>query len=371
MSHAANRLVTECGSVPEQGLSISVAVCTRERPAQLERLLDSLARQTWPPECVIVVDNAPATKGTEQLVKERFSDFTYLLEPVQGLDFARNRALRACGTSIVAFIDDDTVAAPDWIEATARVMVESPRIAACMGRVDALSPATPGSRLFEANGGFARGNRRIHLPPGAGDRLPGWPKPLIAWSISVGCGASMALRRDAALVVGGFDEALDMGAALPGGGEVDMLWRLLEAGYQVIYEPDVRAWHEHRATREAAEQQILEHNRATVAMLTKALGRASTAGRIPIAMFLAWRLVKPAVRILKRPGATGPAVAAHAGRPGGGGLERIDSLPRGKGTGCRSQGCTRPSHRRHPAMRRMQRPTRCPTLRPSSRTAAS
>lgn len=300
MMGAADRLVAPPGSRRDPALSIAVAVCTRERPEQLARTLDSLAGQTLAPERVIVVDNAPTSPRTAQLVRERHPACRYVVEPVQGLDFARNRALRTCDTTVLAFTDDDVVAAPDWIETTARVMAESPRIAACMGRVRTLTPATPGSLMFEANGGFDRGDRRIHLPPGAGPRPPGWPRPLIAWSIGVGCGASMALRRDAALAVGGFDEALDMGAALPGGGEVDLLWRLLDAGYQVVYEPGVLAWHEHRATREDAERQILGHSRATIAMLTKELSRARGAGRLPIATFLLWRLVKPVVRILKR-----------------------------------------------------------------------
>jgi hypothetical protein len=96
-----------------------------------------------------------------------------------------------------------------------QVFGESPRIAACMGKVDALSLEHEGARLFEANGGFARGSRRIHLPPGAGLRPPGPPRPLIAWSISVGSGVSMAIRQGALAELGGFDEALDMGAALP------------------------------------------------------------------------------------------------------------------------------------------------------------
>jgi hypothetical protein len=54
-------------------------------------------------------------------------------------------------------------------------------------------------------------------------------------------GASYAIRRRTALELGGFDEALDMGSVLPGGGEQDMLWRVLAAGHHVVYEPRVRA----------------------------------------------------------------------------------------------------------------------------------
>ena len=295
-------------------MSISVAICTRERPQQLERLLASLNRQTRAPEEVLVIDNAPVTTRTEQLIRERFHACRYLTEPVQGLDFARNRALKECRTNFIAFIDDDAVAAPEWVEATARVFAESSNIAACMGRVDALSLETAGARLFEANGGFARGNKRIHLPPGTGIPPPGWPRPLIAWSISVGSGVSMALRRQVALDIGGFDEALDMGNVLPGGGDLDMIWRLLAVRHEIVYEPLVHAWHEHRRDFDAAELQILEHNRSLIAMLMKTMRQADPLTRIPVSAYLLWRLVKPAVRILKRLAGCDPLSVRMLGR---------------------------------------------------------
>ena len=149
-------------------VTTTVAICTRDRPELLERLLHSIAGQSREPHEVLVVDNAPATERTRELVSEKFPTCRYVREPVPGLDFARNRALREATGTVLAFIDDDAVADRDWVEATEQVFGESPRIAACMGKVDALSLEHEGARLFEANGGFARGSRRIHLPPGAG-----------------------------------------------------------------------------------------------------------------------------------------------------------------------------------------------------------
>jgi GT2 family glycosyltransferase len=280
--------------------TLSVAICTKDRPEQLERLLISILRQSRQPHEVLVIDNAPSTDRTQQLLQRHFPMFRYVHEPVAGLDFARNRAVREASGEVLAFIDDDAVAAPDWVEAQIRVFAESPAIAACMGNVYALTLEPEGPRLFEANGGFGRGERRIHLPPGAGPRPPGLPKPLVAWAISVGSGVSMALRRSVVQQLGGFDEALDMGAVLPGGGDLDMLWRVLESGHELVYEPCVRAQHEHRAELQAAELQILEHNRALIAMLTKFIRVAPWQRKVPVIAFLSWRLVKPFVRLFNR-----------------------------------------------------------------------
>jgi GT2 family glycosyltransferase len=294
--------------------SVTVAICTRERPEQLERLLLSLTGQVSAPDELLVIDNAPVTPRTRELVERDFPDCRYVVEYAQGLDFARNRALRESTAEVVAYIDDDAVASPGWVQGIAATFAESPRIAICTGKVEAWSLDSEGARLFEANGGFARGDQRIHLPPGAGERPPGPPRPLIAWSIAVGSGVSMAVRRAAAEQLGGFDEALDMGAVLPGGGDLDMLWRVLEAGHEVVYEPGVNARHEHRRELAAAQVQILEHNRALIATLTKAVGRAPGLHKLPVIAFLGWRLCKPAVRLLKRVFGRDPLPAPLLGR---------------------------------------------------------
>lgn len=279
---------------------VCAAICTRDRPDQLQRALRSLLSQTRVPAEILVVDNAPGGPSTRTLVRDEFPAVRYVREHAPGLDFARNRALRETSKEIVAFMDDDVVAGPGWAAAIQAVFRESERIAVCTGKVEALSLETEGQRLFEANGGFARGDERIRLPGGRQRRLNGMAAPLIAWSISVGSGCSFAVRRRTILDLGGFDEALDMGQPLPGGGDLDMIWRALDAGYEVIYEPSVRARHEHRRELESSLQQIIDHNRSLIAMLTKSAVATRREGRIPVFAFLAWRLLKPGVRLLSR-----------------------------------------------------------------------
>jgi len=290
-------------------LHLTVAVCTRGRTAMLARTLDSLRAQIPSVEEILVVDNAPPDEATRELIVERFPGVGYVREPVQGLDFARNRALASAGGDVVAFLDDDAVAAEDWAAALLAAFTSDPAVAVCTGRVEALGVGTEGERTFEANGGFSRGLGRIRLPADAGRPLHGRPAPLIAWAVSVGSGCSYAVRREVALALGGFDEALDLGVVLPGGGDHDLLWRALEAGYSVVYEPAAVARHEHRPSAAGAHDQIVGHQRALLAFLAKHLvagGRAR--GRI--AGYVAWRLVKPGIRLLRRALGRDPLPAA-------------------------------------------------------------
>jgi GT2 family glycosyltransferase len=147
------------------------------------------------------------------------------------------------------------------------------------------------------------------LPDHAHRPLHGRSAPLIAWAISVGSGCSYAIRRDVALALGGFDEALDLGMPLPGGGDHDLLWRALRAGHAVVYEPRALAWHEHRTEAAAACDQIVGHQRAVVAFLAKHLV-ADRRGRPAIAGYTGWRLAKPGVRLVRRALGRDPLPAA-------------------------------------------------------------
>lgn len=317
-------------------LRLTAAICTRDRPEELRRALRSLAAQAEPPEEILVVENAPRDGRVRALIDAEFPGVRWTPEPVPGLDFARNRALAEATGDVVAFLDDDAVADPGWAGALHAPFAD-PRVGAVTGRVEALAVDTPGQRLVEANGGYSRGLQRIRLPEEAWRRLPfgglggkdlkdekdlrdlkGLPEggfksfgslrsfgsfmsfPLIAWAVSVGSGCSLAVRRSLLLSIGGFDEALDLGAELPGGGDHDALWRVLEAGASVVYEPAALARHEHRRELAAAERQIVGHQRALVAFLVKSLRRSHGRRRLGILLFLLWRLAKPGVRLLRR-----------------------------------------------------------------------
>jgi len=62
----------------------------------------------------------------------------------------------------------------------------------------------------------------------------------------------------------------------------------------------VQARHEHRREVEDSVNQILDHHRSLIAMLSKAAVSPCRTGRIGVLAFLAWRLMKPGVRLLSR-----------------------------------------------------------------------
>jgi succinoglycan biosynthesis protein ExoM len=115
---------------PEAAGTVALCVCTYGRPQALCRLLESLVA-TVPPSIasagryevrVVVVDNdvaEPNRQLTQEIAERAPWPLEYVVEPRRGIPHARNAAVRACsGTAdFVAWIDDDEVPAPGWLEA--------------------------------------------------------------------------------------------------------------------------------------------------------------------------------------------------------------------------------------------------------------
>jgi GT2 family glycosyltransferase len=260
------------------------------------RALDSALSQSRRPHEIIVVNNLPGDDTISEMVSARDPLVRIVNEHCEGLDFARNRALREATGSWVLFIDDDVVLARDALEKLARQAANGPSPAVVNGRVRPLSLEHAGQRLFERNAGFDRGESlRVLERSGT---LP-WRSSPIHRVVSVGSGCCMAIHRQTALALGGFDEALDLGAALGGGGDLDMYWRIAQAGGRVVYDPTVVALHEHRRDTADAVAQIQQHHAGLIVFLSKARNRGTRTDRMMTHLFLAWRLAKPCIRYLK------------------------------------------------------------------------
>ncbi len=248
--------------------SMTIAICTKDRAARLTRLLDSL--EAIRGECafrsleILVVDNASVDSATREVVEAR-TDVRYRFEPKTGLDFARNAALEAASGDLIAYLDDDVVVDRGWLSGLYRVWADCPDAGGYSGLVLPYRLDTPAQIRFEREGGFGRGFERIHH---RGGQL-GNPLHPVGAGV-VGAGANMCFRRDLLLDLGGFDEALDTGAPLPGGGDLDIFYRVLRSGHAIVYEPRYAVFHEHRETMAQLRRQYWSWGLGFMAFLEKA-----------------------------------------------------------------------------------------------------
>jgi len=221
---------------------VKVAVCavTYLRPRGLARLLEGLSALRFaggrgPEMEIVVVDNDPARSA--EAVCDEWSGrlpwpLRYRHEERRGVSHARNAAVaaaREAGAGMMAFIDDDEVPQPGWLDELLRVQA----------RHQADVVAGPVLPVFEGEvpewvkrGGFFEAPR---LPTGAHKRDPGAGNVLIR----------MAVLRD-------MPEPFDPRFTLTGGEDTHLFLRLASAGAVMVWADEAVAHEWTPATRTRA-----------------------------------------------------------------------------------------------------------------------
>lgn len=246
---------------------ITVVLCTRDRVDMLKTALRSVLDLDYPNLRIIVVDNAAKTADTGEYVARLGDPRVHLVvEPAPGLARARNAGLRAAGTEIVAFTDDDVVVDPHWLRGLADGFGRGPAVACVCGIVPSGEIRTPAQAYFDQRVGWARSCEprlyRTDAPPP--------DVPLFPFQVGIyGTGANFAVRRSVMLELGGFDEALGAGAPTRGGEDLDMFFRVLRAGWHLAYQPSAVVWHRHRDDPDALAEQARAYGLGLGAWLTK------------------------------------------------------------------------------------------------------
>lgn len=149
-------------------VTLTVAVPTYRRPEQLRCCLaavlpqvdDAVERAVVSAADVLVVDNSEdgsAAATIAGLLETRGDRLRYVHEPVPGIAAARNAALDEATGRLLAFIDDDEVPRPGWLEALVTTW-RSTGASAVMGRVDAVLHADADAW---ADAGHVYGRQRV------------------------------------------------------------------------------------------------------------------------------------------------------------------------------------------------------------------
>jgi mycofactocin system glycosyltransferase len=212
--------------VPDRGgpftaTDVTIVIPARDRVASLTRCLRSLG----PAHDVIVVDDGStdpaAVRDAASSAGARVLRRTRSAGPAQ----ARNDGAAKTSAPLVAFVDSDLCAAPDWLAgllghfADPGVGAVAPRVVVPVGAgaLSAYEAVRSPLDLGAAPGAVGPGRRPAFVPA-----------------------AALVARREALEQIGGFDPALRVGE------DVDLVWRLAAAGWSVRYEPSVRVLHPHR-----------------------------------------------------------------------------------------------------------------------------
>jgi glycosyltransferase involved in cell wall biosynthesis len=260
---------------------ISVILCTRDRAGELDRCLRGLQHQAYPNFEIVVVDNAPSTGETAELVASRSARdqrVRYIVEPRPGLSWARNCGIRAAAGEIVAYLDDDETADAHWLAELARGFSAGAFVGCVGGLVLPAELETQAQDWFEQFGGHSKGRGFAPASFDATTRAlqsPLYPLPPFA------VGANMAFTRQALEEIKGFDPALGAGTLTHACEDTAAFTDVLLAGHTIIYQPTALLWHRHRADYLALRTQLYGYGTGLTAFYTRLLlSRADLTGAL-------------------------------------------------------------------------------------------
>lgn len=252
----------------------SVIVSTRDRPEDLKNCLDALLRLHYPNYEIIIVDNAPATSATWQLIQDSYqhmANLRYVREEKPGLSFARNRGIAEARGDILAFTDDDVVVDSLWLAECALAFAQSAEVVCVTGFTLPLELVTPAQFWFEDVNKFENGEVNQSFLP----RLFGKESQHLHLYKGYVCGhgANMAGRADFLRSLGGFDLALGAGTPAKAGEDIAFFLHVIARKRKIAYTPSMLIYHLHRRTYPELRKQIYGYGTGFIAYLLHMLRR--------------------------------------------------------------------------------------------------
>lgn len=253
---------------PQEALDASLTVVIPTNRADgLPTVLNSLVAQSDPDFEVLVVDNTRTGEIAANLTGFDGLAIRCCHEPRPGVSNARNRGLVEVTTDLIAWIDDDEVADPDWIAWIKRGFASASRPAAVAGVMLPAELETGAQVDFERYGGFNKGRPMQPVELRAG--TPSVPDPLYPLP-NFGAGGNMSFRTAALHAIGGFDNRLGC-PAIHGGEETLALSQVLDGGSVILHWPPAVTWHYHRRTDEELERQFFGYSAGLTAFYTSVI----------------------------------------------------------------------------------------------------
>jgi len=275
---------------------VTVIVPAYDRAELLDGCLTALGRD----HAVVVVDDGSRDPAAVAAVASRHGAGLIRRDVNSGPGAARNAALSCAATDLIAFIDSDCVPPRGWIEQLAGHFAD-PLVAAVAPRITCANGGRAGPSPGKSS---PRGTwcARYAASSGALDLGGSAARVMPRTAVSYVPSAALVARRTALRIVArdgmAFDEVLRTGE------DVDLVWRLHEAGWRIRYDPSVEVAHHEPATWGALLARRYRYGRSAAPLALRHPGAVTHLVLQP------WPAVTVAAALARRPGA---AAAAFSG----------------------------------------------------------
>ncbi len=223
-------------------MKASIVLPTKDRGPAIAETLESLLQLDFDPaeHEILIVDNLSAPPNQRLLMEfaQQHGDRArYVREEKLGLNNARNCGIQHSRGDILVFLDDDAIVPSHWLRRIVAAFERDPQAYALGSKVIAQFTSPPPAWIDERLGlyisNFDRGEA-----------------PLQLWYNEYPRGANMAFRRSAFEACGLFRDCFDRkGKSLMSYGDIEMCYRIEQAGFRVMYIPDAEVYHLIRGDR--------------------------------------------------------------------------------------------------------------------------
>lgn len=216
---------------------ISVIVCTYKRPLFLKQCLESLLSNAHENYEIIVVGQG-TDRTPQAVVNDHFRNIPRIKcvhSEAVGLSPARNIGCHYAQGDVIAFIDDDAIASPEWMEGYAEIFHQITPVPGMVGGMIEPLWETQRPSWYPIEREFLLGIYNI------GDEIRPFPET------DLPIGANFAILRSAVERLGGFDERLGFNMkrkhSMIAGEDSLIALRIKEAGYPIYYQPKSKVYH--------------------------------------------------------------------------------------------------------------------------------
>ncbi len=233
---------------------ISVVVCSYNGARTIRDTLDHLAKIDYPDYEMIVVNDG--SRDETPRIAESYPGVRVISTENRGLSAARNTGLEAATGEIVAYTDDDAYPDRDWLRFVAAGFRESRHVGIGGPNIAPYDDGFIGGCVAASPGGPLH----VLVDDETAEHIPG---------------CNMSFRAAALRAIGGFDVRYRTA-----GDDVDVCWRLQDAGGTIGFHPGAVVWHHRRNSARAFWRQQIGYGRAEALLEDKWPERYNAVGHL-------------------------------------------------------------------------------------------
>lgn len=239
-------------------ISVSIVVILQNQPNNLPNCLRCLVVQESQRQIEIIVVNNNSTSVSAVSIVAEFSNVVLVNESRKGQAYAYNKGFTTSKGDIVVTVDDHATMPTDWLEKLIAPFAQS-NVMVVTGNILPMELETTAQILFERYFGLGRGFELLEVDK---DWFTSFRRDAVPIE-NLGSMANAAFRATIFnhSQIGLIKETLGTGIPTNRSGDTYLFYKVLKAGYTLMYEPSAFVWHKHHDTMPALHRWIYDHSK--------------------------------------------------------------------------------------------------------------